>query len=169
MIRFWTRLSIFIAAVIYRVSATRGGPLSWLTDDPVFERLVIFDRFAITIALIFFTIEILNRLVIQQTVCVDATRDLKARFQPCVQEDRMGGQTVSRSFIARRSRVRQRVRRTLTTTEKAWARSQQWARYPKRTVSRQDDENNKWKRPVKLDHKHYKCHNDIDKCGDNVE
>jgi hypothetical protein len=48
-----------------------------LTNDLVLERLVVLDRFTITLALVFFTIEILNRLVVQQTVCVDATRDLR--------------------------------------------------------------------------------------------
>jgi hypothetical protein len=88
-----------------------------LTNDLVLERLVVLDGFMITLALIFFAIEILNCLVVQQTVSVDATRDLSAWFRLCVREERMCGQTVSRSFISRRKRVRQRVRRTLTTTE----------------------------------------------------
>jgi hypothetical protein len=49
-----------------------------LTNDLVLECLVVLDGFTITLALVFFTIEILDRLVVQQTVCVDATRDLRA-------------------------------------------------------------------------------------------
>ena len=78
MIRFWTRLSRFIAAVIYQVRAIREGNPRSLTNDPVFERLVVHDRLTITIALISFAVEILDRLVVKQTVCVDPTRNLEA-------------------------------------------------------------------------------------------
>lgn len=55
----------------------KRDPLKSLTNDLILERLVVFDRFKITLALVFFAIEILDRLVVQETVCVDATRDLK--------------------------------------------------------------------------------------------
>jgi hypothetical protein len=87
-----------------------------LTNDLVLERLVVLDGFTITLALMFFAIEILDCLVVQKAVCVDAACDLSA-WLSCVYEKTMGGRTVSRSFMARRKRVRQRVRRTLTTTK----------------------------------------------------
>jgi hypothetical protein len=40
-------------------------PLMSPTNDPVLERLVVLDRITITLALVFFTIEILNRLIVQ--------------------------------------------------------------------------------------------------------
>ncbi len=90
-----------------------------LTNDLVFECLVALDCFTITLALVFFTIEIFNRLVVQQTVCMDATRNLGAWFRLCFREEGMCGQTVSRSFIARRNQIRQRVRRMLAATNEA--------------------------------------------------
>jgi len=48
------------------------------TNDLVLEGLVVPDRLMITLALMIFTIEILDRLVIKQTVCVNATRNLVA-------------------------------------------------------------------------------------------
>ena len=36
-----------------------------LTNDAVFECLVVLDRLAITLTLVFFTIKILDRLIIQ--------------------------------------------------------------------------------------------------------
>jgi hypothetical protein len=39
--------------------------LTLLTNDPVLERLVVLDCITITLALVFFTIEILDRLIVQ--------------------------------------------------------------------------------------------------------
>ena len=41
------------------------GPLVSLTNDPELERLIVLDRITITLALVFFAIEILNCLIVQ--------------------------------------------------------------------------------------------------------
>jgi len=64
-----------------------------------------------------FTIEVLDRLIVEQAVRVDATRDLVAWISQCINVSTCG-LTRSRSFMARRSRVRHRVRRTLAATER---------------------------------------------------
>lgn len=66
MMRFWTKLSRFIAAVTQRVSATTlEFYLISLTNDPVLELLVFPDRIAIALALMLFTVEILDRLIVE--------------------------------------------------------------------------------------------------------
>jgi hypothetical protein len=65
MIRFWTILSRFIAAVIRVLAQVQKDPLVLPTNDAVLEHLVAPDRITITLALVFFTIEILNRLIVQ--------------------------------------------------------------------------------------------------------
>jgi hypothetical protein len=89
------------------------------TKDLVLERLVVLDSIVITLALMVFTVEILDCLVVEQTVCVNAARNLADCFRDYVKEECMDRQTVSRSFMVRRNRVRQRVRITLAATEEA--------------------------------------------------
>jgi hypothetical protein len=55
-------------------------PMS-LTNNPVLELLVFPDRVAIALTLMLFTIEILNRLIVEQTVGVNCTRDLEPWFR----------------------------------------------------------------------------------------
>jgi hypothetical protein len=72
-------LRTFIDAAKYHVSGIREKILlTPLTNNSVLERLVVPDRLAITFAFMFFTIEVLDRLIVEQAVRVDATRDLAA-------------------------------------------------------------------------------------------
>jgi hypothetical protein len=52
-----------------------------LTNDAVLELLVLPDRVVTALALMFFTIEILNCLIVKQTVSVNCTRNLGPRFR----------------------------------------------------------------------------------------
>jgi hypothetical protein len=58
-----------------------------LTDDLVLECLVVPDRIVVALAFMVFTIEILDRLVVEQTVRVDATRYLIYCFRYRVIEE----------------------------------------------------------------------------------
>ena len=81
----------------------------------------------------------------------------------------MDRQTVSCSFMWRRNRVRQRVRRTLTTTEKGEGEHERSARPPERTICKHDDESDDCKNPIKLDCKQDKRDCDIGKRRYDVE
>ena len=74
-----------------------------------------------TFPLIFFVIEIHDRLVVEETVCVDNTRNLVqgVRFRHDFGEERIYGQTMPCAFLVRHHRVRQRIRRLPATTEQS--------------------------------------------------
>ena len=97
-----------------------------LTDDFILEELILSNSVAVTSAFMFFAVEILDRFVVNETVGMDSTCNLRCgwiRLMALCSEFRP---TISRSFIWRLIRVRQRVRITLAATDtiiSIWNRS----------------------------------------------
>jgi hypothetical protein len=71
--------------------------------------------------------------------------------------------------MARRNQIRQRVRRMLAATKLGLSTNSKNEQNVQNAVCRQDDENDEGKRPIKLDRKHDKRHNDISERGDDLE
>lgn len=175
MIKFWIKLSRLRETVRW-LSVTKGRPVVRMkgpTCDFVFQSLIFAKSFTVPRALVLFTTEIFDSLIIEETVSMNGTSSLMNSW---VSLYRAGNRlrlqlTESRSFISRLNFVRHVVRTTLAATEgcSSARRKKMLCRKTLLTVRKHNNKDNNGKYPFEGEAKDDESNDDIDECGNDVE